>query len=250
MSDKAGETEPNDGHTRLQPTRQSRKGWVRVLLAGLALFSALAAIVWWGYLPQWRPELGASERYGVDVSSHQGEIDWDAVSSDDVEFAYIKATEGGDFIDDWFDRNWVDAQNAGLEVGAYHFFTLCRPGAEQAQNYLNVVPLAEADLAPALDLEFPGNCSKRPPIEQVQQDVAAWIEKVEEAAGRDVLLYVEKPFDDQYHITSMFEQRTWHRKILRRPDGDRWDVWQFSFFADVDGIDGGVDLNIMRPAES
>ncbi len=248
MSDGAGAAESSEDPVLSPAIRGSWKGRVGVPAAGVVLLAVVAAIVWWVYLPQYRPGLDAGERYGVDVSGHQGEIDWDAVSTDDIDFAYIKATEGGDFIDDWFDRNWVDAQGAGLEVGAYHFFTLCRPGAEQARNYLDVVPLAEADLAPALDLEFPGNCSERPPVEQVQQDVAAWLDEVEQATGREALLYVEEPFDDVYGITEVFGERTWHRRILRRPGGDRWDVWQFSFFADVNGIDGGVDLNVTRSA--
>jgi len=50
-----------------------------------------------------------------------------------------------------------------------------------------------------------------------------------------------------YDITGTFADRTWQRKILRRPGGDRWVVWQLSFFSDVSGIEGGVDLNVMRP---
>jgi lysozyme len=61
---------------------------------------------WYGWLPRYRPDLREGESYGVDVSSHQGTIDWDRVAADDIEFAYVKATEGGDLVDARFDRNW------------------------------------------------------------------------------------------------------------------------------------------------
>lgn len=218
--------------------------WTPALL--VALFAVAAAVVWWVYLPHYRPGLQTGERYGVDVSNHQGEIDWAAVADDNVAFAYIKATEGGDFIDDWFDTNWAGANEAGLEVGAYHFFTLCRPGTDQAANFLDVVPSDEADLPPALDLEFPGNCSERPSREWVQAEVAIWIDEIERATGEHVLLYVEPAFDEMYDILGEFDRPEWKRRILRRPGGDRWLIWQLSYFADVDGIDGGVDLNVMR----
>ena len=226
------------------PTRWRRSGRA---LVGLLLFALAVAVLWWGWRPHYRPGLNAGETYGVDVSNHQGQIDWPAVARDDVDFAYIKATEGGDFIDALFAKNWAQAQSAGLEVGAYHFFTLCRPGKEQAANFLNVVPDGEADLQPAIDLEFPGNCSNRPSIEWVHDEVARWIDDVESQTGQRVLLYVQTEFDDLYAITETFAGPTWHRKILRRPGDDRWTFWQWSYFSDVDGISGGVDLNVRRP---
>lgn len=91
---------------------------------------------------------------GIDVSHHQGDIDWQRVAADDVAFAIIKATEGGDHIDDAFATNLSEARAAGLVVGAYHFFTFCRPGADQAKNFLAVVPRGEPMLPPVVDIEF------------------------------------------------------------------------------------------------
>ncbi|MEM9466792.1 MAG: GH25 family lysozyme [Actinomycetota bacterium] len=205
----------------------------------------IALLVWRAWLPHYRPSLDSGEVYGVDVSNHQGDIDWSAVAEDDISFAYIKATEGGDWIDARFDANWDGASAAGLDVGAYHFFTLCRTGVEQADNFLRVVDHAQATLPPALDLEFPNNCSERPTTEWVHREVAAWIDEVESATGEQVVLYVESAFDDRYGIFEAFDRQLWERRILRRPDRE-WMVWQFSYFADVAGIDGGVDLNVGR----
>jgi glycosyl hydrolase family 25 len=59
-------------------------------------------------------------------------VDWGKVAKSDVAFAILKATEGGDYVDETFARNLAGAEAAGLVVGAYHFFTFCRPGEEQA----------------------------------------------------------------------------------------------------------------------
>ncbi len=78
-----------------------------------------------------------------------------------IDFAYIKAAAGGDFVDEQFPANWSGASAAGLCRGAYHFFTLCRPGAAQANNFRRTVPAAPGARS-VVDLEFDWNCSGRP----------------------------------------------------------------------------------------
>lgn len=219
-----------------------------VLVAALVVLVLVGLGVWRLYWPHHRPSLRAGERYGVDVSNHQSVIDWAAVAADDVAFAYVKATEGGDHVDARFAENREAARAAGVEVGAYHFFTLCRPGAEQAENFLATVP-DDMDLPPALDLELGGNCAARPPADEVRREVRAWVDAVEAATGETVLLYVLDGWEDRYpsdHLADRGRPR-WHRHIGPfRPGGDWW-LWQYTGEASVDGITGGVDLNVMRP---
>lgn len=58
---------------------------------------------------------------GVDLSYYQGNIDWDVLASQGVDFCFIKATEGIDHNDSQFAQNWETAQSAQIYVGAYHF---------------------------------------------------------------------------------------------------------------------------------
>jgi lysozyme len=210
---------------------------------------ALGAVVWFGAVPHWRPALEDGERYGIDVSAHQDEIDWDAVAGDGIKFAYIKATEGQNWVDEWFEENWAGAHEAGLDRGAYHFFTLCAPGEAQAENFLAVAPPDDDALPPVIDLELTGNCSDRPPAEQVSAEVDAFVRLVEEAWGRDLLYYVRPDWDAAYPVRDGLERHLWDYRFFRRPTDDRWRVWQVNTFAHVDGIDGDVDLDIMREAE-
>ena len=69
--------------------------------------------------------------HGVDVSRWQGNINWEKLRGQGANFAYIKATDGGDHLDPMFMRNWRNADAAGLKRGAYHFFYWCRTAGEQ-----------------------------------------------------------------------------------------------------------------------
>ena len=77
---------------------------------------------------------------GVDVSHYQGEIDWSVLSENDIEFAYIKATEGSTYVDDCFEYNFNSALDTDLFVGAYHFFSLESDGTLQAGHFIRNVP--------------------------------------------------------------------------------------------------------------
>lgn len=68
----------------------TRRRWIRIVALGIGAAVVLAAALWFLFVPNWRPPLHDGERYGIDVSNHQGRIDWDLVAADDIEFAYIK----------------------------------------------------------------------------------------------------------------------------------------------------------------
>ena len=127
---------------------------------------------------------------GLDVSHHQGPIDWPSVASEpQLAFAFIKATEGGDWTDPRFAENWQEARAAGLRVGAYHFFTFCRPPLDQARHFLAVVPHAPDALPAAVDLELEGNCRFVPEKKDLQRDLLAWLEVVERGQGKRPIIY-------------------------------------------------------------
>lgn len=229
-------------------SRSLRRGkrWLLLVLGVLVGTALVAAVLWYGWFPNYRPRLGSDEAYGLDVSNHQGEIDWHAVAADDIRFAYVKATEGGDFVDKRFEQNWENARAAGIARGAYHFFTLCRPGVDQARNFLRVVDLRDADLPPALDLELGGNCRERPTAEEVEAEVTAFVDIVEAETGRQVVLYVLGNWEELYPVPDDKSSRPrWIRRLVLRPSG-QWYIWQFSGAAKVSGVTGGVDLNVMR----
>ncbi len=220
----------------------------RVLLCGL-LVLVLAAVGWFVAVPRYRPPLEAGERYGIDVSNHQGAIDWPAVATDGITAAYIKATEGQTFVDERFAENWAGAASAGLRRGAYHFFSLCSPGAAQAAAFLRVVPRDPEALPPALDLEW-GACENRPDRATVEREVTAFIEAVEREVGRPVVVYALPSFTAAYPVPERFVRDRWVRRLFLRPERADWSIWQASNRARVRGISEPVDLDVWRDGPS
>lgn len=218
------------------------------LVSALVLLAGLGSIGWFVFIPQYKPGLQLGERYGVDVSNHQGDVDWNAVANDDISFAYVKASEGADFVDVQYSSHWEGARAAGLRTGSYHFFTLCSDGASQAENFLNVVGRETDALPPAIDLELAGNCSERPDREVVEGEVTAFVERVEAELDAQMLLYVGKDFESTYGISEWLDRSHWRPVFVLRPQNNNWLIWQVMGEARVDGIEGKADLNIARGA--
>jgi lysozyme len=223
----------------------------RWLVAGGALLTLLAggALFLWQYAPRWHPSDRAWPTQGIDVSHHQGAIDWAALPAQGVDFAFIKATEGGDHRDTRFAENWRAARAAGIRRGAYHFFTLCRPGADQAANFIATVPAAPDALPPAVDLEYMGNCEGRPSLEAFHRELAAYLAAVEAHYGQRAILYLTGEFDAAWQVSARVDRPLWLRSLFFEPRfGARpWTLWQVSNLRRLRGIAGPVDWNVARP---
>lgn len=220
----------------------------RLALGLLLALAAAIAFLWW-YAPRWHPSDAAHPSQGIDVSHHQGAIDWAALPAQGVDFAYIKASEGGDHRDTRFVENWRASRIAGLRRGAYHFFTLCRSGADQAANFIAAVPAESDALPPAVDLEYMGNCTRPVTVGAFHAELAAYIRVVEAHYGKPVLLYLTAEFDRAYQVSARVNRPLWLRSLLFEPRfGARpWALWQVSNFRRVRGIRGRVDWNVARP---
>ena len=222
-----------------------------VLAIGLASVAGIAALLGggWLYYLNFAPDPVKYPVRGIDVSHHQGEIDWSAVAADHIRFAYLKASEGGDHRDETFARNFEGARAAGLAVGAYHFFTFCRPGAEQAANFIATVPHDVPLLPPVVDIEYSGNCSTRPPVDVMARELAAFVAPVEAAFGRPVMLYVMGETLETYR-GAIPPRPTWVRWLAMQPWDAGWTLWQYHDRGHVAGIAGDVDLNVFSGSDS
>src|SRR3546814_18312961 len=97
------------------------------------------------------------------VSRWQGDIDWATLRKHGGNFAYIKATDGGDHLDPMFKTNWRRATQAGIHRGAYHFFSWCRRASEPADWFIRNVPHAPDALPPVIAVAWhsQSTCKKR-----------------------------------------------------------------------------------------
>ena len=184
----------------------------------------------------------------MDVSHHQGEIDWERVRRDRIRFAYLKASEGSGFTDPRFLTNARAARAAGLRVGGYHYFSLCSPGAAQAEHFAQVLRSAPPrSMPPAIDLELLGNCADPPRRPELLAEVRAFIDVVERRTGREVVVYAYPEFEARYRFAPELQRRQWVRRIGSTPPARDWFIWQKDDQAFIDGIDGTTDLNVMEP---
>lgn len=216
-----------------------------VSIASILLTVIVASALGWAYFTNMSPDRSRYPVRGIDVSHHQGAIDWRTVARDDVSFAVIKATEGGDHVDEDFAANLRAARAEGIAVGAYHYFTLCRPGAEQAANFLATVPTDGPILPPAVDLEYEGNCSARPTPQALRAELDAFLAPVEAAFGRPAILYVTSGFSQDY-VSHLPDRGRWERSIAWHPSRENWILWQYQDSGRVEGIKGDVDLNVFQ----
>ena len=107
---------------------------------------------------------------GVDVSEYQGEIDWEKLSNQNIDFAYIKATEGSSYTDERFQYNYQNAITTNLKIGAYHFFSFDSDAISQSENYIKNVPKDMNLLPPVVDIEFYGDKNKNiPDVENTRE---------------------------------------------------------------------------------
>ncbi len=186
---------------------------------------------------------------GIDVSEHQGEIDWQTVSDEGFQFAFIKATEGMDHTDGQFARNWQEAGELGIIRGAYHFFTFRSPGVDQARHFINVVPAEPGCLPPVIDIEFAGNSKEIPSREAFQAELRAFIDNIEAHYLKRPILYVAYDSYKQFIQGKFADCLIWIRDLFHTPhlpDGRPWLFWQYTPRGKVAGIQGFVDLNVFR----
>lgn len=192
---------------------------------------------------------------GIDVSHHQGKIDWRRVGQSDVAFAYIKASEGGDFRDKRFRENWDEAKAVGIPRGAYHYFTPCRTGAEQAENFIAAVPRDGEALPPVVDAEHMRRCRSGPTVADLRAEIEIFLDRLTDHYGRRPIIYTTGEFNEAFLGGHMQRETFWARNLwtpflpplFRR---DQWLFWQFHNRGRRPGITGPVDLNAFRGSKS
>ena len=220
-----------------------------VIFTGIIILSTLYILFTNGYIRFNYPSQSSYPVRGIDVSNHQGVIDWSKMDSLQVQFAFIKATEGGDFKDKSFDRNWKNAKNSKIRLSAYHFFTFCRSGSEQALNFIESVPNDEDMLAPAIDLEYSGNCKLTKSREELLADIDDFIKIIEAEYNRQVIIYVTESFYNDYLVGLYPNNPLWVRDIYTKAhvkDKRDWTFWQYADNGRVEGVNTLVDLNVFN----
>ncbi len=182
---------------------------------------------------------------GIDVSHHNGEIDWDAVARSNVRFAFAKATEGAVGVDPMFHEHWEALGHTSLLRGAYHF---ARPGggtlgAEmQAEHFASTLGVDwPRELPPALDIELDGGQTPAAVVDWVR----AFVSKAEALLRRELIIYTGRlwretlgnPVVPELGTRMLWTARYGDQQPVVPATWARWDFWQFT-----DGVNGDVQV--------
>lgn len=189
------------------------------------------------------------EIHGIDISHHQGDIDWNKLGNAMIDrtyvrFVMIKATEGSDYVDPCFERNFRMAKTTGFIRGAYHFWSVLSSAREQAYFFLDKVELLPGDLPPVLDVEAkPDNMSD----EDFQMEILAWLHIVEDRYHVKPIIYTYYKFKEAYLSDERFDDYPYwiaHYYVPEVQYQGKWKFWQHTDVGRLPGIKGYVDLDI------
>lgn len=188
--------------------------------------------------------------HGVDVSRWQGNIDWATLRSQGANFAYIKATDGGDHLDPMFHTNWKRAKEAGVKRGAYHFFYWCRVASEQADWFIRNVPRDPDALPPVIDVEYNGesSCRFRLSPEKAREKMQVFMDRLERHYGKRPVIYTAPDFYKDNLRGQFLDYPFWLRSVAAHPSkiypDRKWVFWQYSGSGLSQGVNGKIDLNV------
>lgn len=196
----------------------------------------------------------ANSTIGVDVSAYQADINMNMLKDQNIEFIYIKATEGSAHKDARFAENWKNAEEAGLRSGAYHFFSYDSEGKTQAENFIEQVgPYLKGRLLPVVDVEYYGDKEQNPPEkEAVVRELRAYLELIEQEYGVKPMIYTRSDVYDKYLKGEFDEYKKWMSSLytpLNWNYKDDWYIWQYLNRGVLEGYSGGeiyIDLNVLN----
>lgn len=193
---------------------------------------------------------------GIDISHYQGEIDWSMIEDQNVDFAFIKATEGSGNIDKCFKLNWKNAQDSDLAIGAYHFFSFDSSVETQADNYIKTVGNLNGKLPPVIDFEYYGDKEKNPPeVESTRKELRKMLSILEKHYGAKPIIYATLKTYRRYLKEEFDDYVLWIRNVYYSPNidmKDKWKFWQYTDKAVLKGYSGDekyIDMNVFNGTE-
>lgn len=193
--------------------------------------------------------------YGLDVSHHQGEINWSKVKEHGIVYVYLKATQNTHFKDPKFSKNRIEATANCVHNGAYHFYVSGENPTVQAENFITTVDsLVRGDLPPVLDLEELG-IQQGVNVDTYQQNVLIWLGIVEKKWGVKPIIYTDTFFANKYLNNKEFaEYPFWIAQYTKNEkptipntwSGKTWTFWQRSDRKKINGIKSKVDFDLFN----
>lgn len=237
--------------------KKSSSKWLIWLILGICIIS----LTTWYFTPAFKKKINKNtfvhqipkgfSSFGIDISHHQGEINWDELLYEEkfdtiIQFVYCKATEGSTHLDTKWEENRKKLNNSGIPNGAYHFFVTKDEPLPQVAHFLNYWKKREVDLPPVLDVETEGISDN-----DLRKKMEIWLKEVEKKTGMRPIIYTSFNFFDTKFKNFFPDYKFWIAAYSRKPDcinDPRILHWQYSESGILPGIDEQVDFNVSKIA--
>lgn len=180
---------------------------------------------------------------GIDISAHNGSIDFNAVKNSGVEVVIIKATEGVDFVDNRLQEHYVKASSTGLHIGFYHFMSEKTNPVQQANDFWDAIKDKKFDVIPCLDIEI-NNYGRS--ATQITDRCLEFINRFKELSGIDCMIYTGGYFGRDNLDSRIKNYPGWiaHYGVSSPMEtGFRVVGHQYTETGRVNGVNGNVDMN-------
>jgi len=180
--------------------------------------------------------------HGIDVSRHQGDIQWAMVATTNTAYCYIKATEGGSWVDPQYERNLLACRSHGIKVGSYHFYRPAVDQQKQIDNFLVQCNPAMQDLIPMIDIE---SVPKGMKTEEFQDSLRKFLKLFRKVYRVKPLIYSGRNFYNKYlqkqvkRYPLMIAQ--YSREEPEVADRHKILMWQYTGSGNLRGVKGQVD---------
>lgn len=196
---------------------------------------------------------------GIDVSSHQKEIDWQKVAASGVTFAMIRlgyrgyGSEGTLNMDPYFQQNLLGAMSAGIKVGVYFYSQAINTleAAEEAQFVLNALGGIPLDYPVVYDWEtVSADGARTKGLDNTTlTDCAITFCETVTLAGYMPMIYYNLPVGyTHYQLERLTSYEKWFAQYTSKNKPDMYydyRMWQYTDSGSVPGIDGKVDMDIV-----
>ena len=194
------------------------------------------------------------EIHGLDISHHNGDINWQLIRDFDEEniqlkFVFIKASEGVSLADKHFKKNWKAAQKHGLLRGAYHYYIPWRDPESQFALFKKQVGPQYGELPPVLDIEE----NSLRPDSRIIKEIGIWLRLAHNYYGKKPIIYTNRNFYNKFIKGNYENYPLWiaeyTAKDLAYYPETSLQFWQYSKNAKIEGIEEKLDVNVYTRSE-
>lgn len=180
--------------------------------------------------------------HGIDISHYQGDIFWEIVGENThMAYVYIKASEGGDRVDDRYEHNRMLAHSYGLKVGSYHFYRPKAPQEQQLHNFITQCKRKDQDLIPMIDIETTSGMADTAFCDSLFK----FLDMVERHYKQKPLIYTGANFYDHHLLGKLNDYKIMIAQYTQREprlkDNRDITMWQYTGKGRINGVKGYID---------